>query len=125
MAKYPNKYGSFLIFKKRLLSDFTFSTDFLAGSGGVFGFVFRYKDIYNYYAVELNHEDGFKRIIKMVQGKYTVLKEVKDGGFSLNYWLNFTLKMKDNEVSVTTSILGSKKSSFVKNLNLMEFGYGK
>ncbi len=113
--------------KKRFLFDFELNVDFLAGAGKSFGFVFRYKDIFNFYAIELNHEIGYKRLISCIEGKYTILKEKKDGGFSLNYWLNMKIRVKDNELKVLMGVVGSKSKPilFLKNYHIIEFGIGR
>ncbi len=113
--------------KKRILYDFELSVDFLAGTGKSFGFIFRYKDIFNFFAIELNHVNGYKRLISCIAGKYTILKEKKDGGFSLNYWLNIKIRIKDNELRVLMGEVVSKSKPilFLKNYPITNFGSGK
>ncbi len=76
--------GRILVSKQQSdLYDVSVECKVLLGSEGVFRLVVRYRDPGNYYGVELVQREGqgVKRVIKMRNGKLTVLAEKKDGGF--------------------------------------------
>ena len=43
-------------------------------------------DTYNFYAVEFNQKKGYKKLLKSVNGVYTKLAVIKDGGLAQNQW---------------------------------------
>ena len=69
-----------------------------------FGVAFRYIDPFNYYAVEFRKNPnfiggtkGYKRIIKVSDGNYSVLAEEQDGGFLTDTWYHMALVAKGPE----------------------------
>lgn len=76
--------GRILVSKHQdTLYDMQVECKVLLGSEGLFSLVLRYRDPSNYYGVELLQREGqgFKRVVKMTNGKLTLLAEKKDGGF--------------------------------------------
>lgn len=61
---------------------------------GVFGFLFRVTDAFNYYAVVLDSVKKEKRVVKVVNGKEDILATVEDGGYSQNEWYILGLKVE-------------------------------
>jgi hypothetical protein len=66
--------------------DFKLSVDILVKANGSAGIIFRMRDEYNYYAFVIDKLAGTKSIVKVKNGKNTVLKTVKDGGILVNNW---------------------------------------
>jgi len=80
--------------------DFKLSVDILVKSNGVSGVAFRMKDEYNYYAFVIDKMAGTKSIVKVVDGKKTDLKSIKDGGILVNNWHKLEIKANAGHIKV-------------------------
>lgn len=104
-------FASHLILNGKAYYDVNLFMSFQAVDNNNFGIAFRYIDAFNYYAVEFRRggwlffqAKGYKRIVKVSNGEYTVLAEIEDGGYSTGIWYNmvveavgskFSLKLKE------------------------------
>jgi hypothetical protein len=84
------------------LFDFEYSIDILTKSEGTIGVAFRIEDQFNYYAFAINKKQGTKSIIKVLNGKPSVLNTITDGGILLNEWLHVVVTTKANLMTVKT-----------------------
>ena len=64
------------------------------------GIVFRYRDEFNYYAFILNQKKGYKRLIKVSNGRYRKIAELRDGGLFLNDWFKVQIIVKTSNIRV-------------------------
>ena len=81
-------YASHLILKDKAYYDLELFLSYHPADANIFGVAFRYLDPFNFYAVEFRKGDflgltqGYKRIVKVQNGEYEILSEIKDGGFN-------------------------------------------
>ena len=69
------------------------SVDILFKSKGRAGVAFRYVDPFNYYAIILNREKGYKEIIKIKYGVKKTLNTIRDDiPIIINKWIRIKIK---------------------------------
>lgn len=56
-------------------TDYRFSVYLSAAAGGAMGLVFRYRDNNNYYRFSMDHGNSYRRLVSVVAGTTTVLKQ--------------------------------------------------
>ena len=61
---------------------------------GSFGILFRVTDPFNYYALILDSVKKQKRLIKVINGKEKIIKEIDDGGFIVHQWYLLMIRME-------------------------------
>ena len=74
--------------------------DVLTRSTGSFGVIFRMQDPFNFLALQINIEVGFKKIVKSVNGVMSVLHTINDGGIAQNNWHKILIKAKKSNFEV-------------------------
>ena len=66
----------------------------------LFGIVFRFKDEYNYYALQIHQTLGFKSLVRVSNGKLKKLAEVRDGGIYQNEWFKVQIVVKNSNIVI-------------------------
>jgi len=97
MIKGNEHLGTIITSKGRRFYDFYLRVDVMTRSRGSMGVIFRMVDPYNFLAFEFNIEDGYKRVIKSMNGTISVLKIIYDGGISQNNWFKILIKAQKNK----------------------------
>jgi hypothetical protein len=69
-------------------------------SENLLGVVFRFRDQFNYYAFLLNQKVGYKRLIRVSNGKYKKLAELKDGGLFQGEWFKVQINLVSANIKV-------------------------
>jgi len=67
----PSCPGTFLIKKYKNYYDLDIKVSVLSTVAGIYGVVWRFTDMFNYYALEISGNPKFIRCVKVVGGKYT------------------------------------------------------
>ena len=93
-------FGTLIIVKNKYYFDFTLNVDVLTRSRGSFGIFFRMQDPYSFLAIDINIEQGVKRIIKFDHGNVSVLKQLNDGGIPQNTWYKLQIQAVRNRFIV-------------------------
>jgi len=108
--------------KNKVYSDFKLKLDVMVRSNQACGVIFRARDIYNFYAFELNQKHGFKRLVKVENGVYKVLEQVKDGGITQNQWFKIFIqtRLQNLIISFGDSETYQKYSQLPKIFNIEE-----
>lgn len=74
--------ASVLVLKYNDYYDGIFESNILLKDNDEAGFIFRFKNLFNYYCFEIRQEGiGWKRIRKVTNGISKVISYVEDGGF--------------------------------------------
>lgn len=92
MLKGSNVAATFLYLTNKEYYDFEMNIDILFKSVGSAGIAFRYKDPFNYYAIKINRKQGYKEVIKVVNGIKFSLQKIEDGGILINSWHSIRIK---------------------------------
>jgi len=95
--KGSTRLGTLLIPKNRRFYDFVLKVDVMTRARGPFGVIFRMVDPFNFLGLEININEGYKRVIKMQHGNIRQLKRVNDGGMSQNNWFKIQVKGRKNK----------------------------
>lgn len=94
------KPGTYAIFYSLAnLSNYIVSIDFRAHDNEEIGVIFGYQDKNNYYRYSMNKKYKYRRLIKKVKGKVSILSE-DTTGYDLNKWYSFEAKIQDNEILI-------------------------
>jgi hypothetical protein len=80
--------------------DFEITMDIMTRSRGSCGVVFRMIDPFNFLALDINIEEAYKRIIKVVNGNIEVLQKLDDGGMSQNNWFKLYIKGQKDKFEI-------------------------
>jgi hypothetical protein len=94
------RIASSFYLKNFILFDFTYKIDIFSASNKPAGIMFRMKDPYNFYAIEFNQKKGYKKIFKSVDGVYTDLGKVKDGGLPQNQWFKILITAEKEFIQI-------------------------
>lgn len=94
------RIASVFYLKNLELFDFSYKIDIFSASNKPAGIIFRMKDPYNFYAIEFNQKNGYKKIFKSVDGVYTDLGIVKDGGLSQNQWFKVLITARKDLIQI-------------------------
>jgi hypothetical protein len=95
-----HKPASFFILRNKRYFDFRLNLDLMSISENLLGVVFRFRDQFNYYAFLLNQKKGYKRLIKVSNGRYRKIAELRDGGLFLNDWFKVQIEVKTSNIRV-------------------------
>jgi hypothetical protein len=95
-----NRIASFFFLKNKNLFDFKLNLDVYTNSNKPAGVVFRMKDAYNFYAIEFNQKKGYKKLFKSVDGVYTQLGFISDGGLSQNQWYKLQIVAEKERITI-------------------------
>lgn len=95
-----NKPASFYILENKHYYDFQLNLDIMTLSENLLGIVFRYRDEFNYYAFQLNQKSGFKRLVRVSNGRYTKIAEIRDGGISQNEWFKVQIVLQNSNIRI-------------------------
>ena len=85
--------ASFYVLKYKKYFDFKLNLDLMTRNNLSLGVVWRFKNPFNFYALEISQKLGIKRVLRVVNGKYTVLDNIKDGGIFQNQWFKAQITM--------------------------------
>ena len=66
----------------------------------LFGIVFRFKDEYNFYALQIHQTLGFKSLVRVSNGKFKKLAEVRVGGIYQNEWFKVQIVVKNSNIVI-------------------------
>jgi hypothetical protein len=103
------------------------------------GVLFRVKDNYNFYALALSLKRKTKELWKCVDGQYTLLGKIEDGGFVKNQWyrvlikfnrmyikifIDFDLKLIQNGEINTTVPVAISKVFDIRDVDLRKGSFG-
>lgn len=116
------KYASFFLLKNKSYNDFKLKLDVMVRSNKPCGVIFRARDIYNFYALEFNQKLGIKRLMKVENGIYKVLEQIKDGGITQNQWFKVFIQtqLQNIIISFGDSETYQKYSKLPKIFNIEE-----
>ncbi len=96
--------GTWVIYKKEEWADAVFEVSMFMTDNDVPGVLFRYVDPDNFYVFDLMQQGRaippFKRLRKVVKGKYTELNIVHDGGYEQNIWYDARIEYKGSEIKI-------------------------
>lgn len=76
----PDQLGTYLLLQSRRFADFAAAYRFQCVDNDSVGFMFRIQDENNYYRFSVDKERGFRRLVRCVKGRFTVLREDKKAG---------------------------------------------
>ena len=100
--------GSLILLKDRISYDFKFSTDMMvSSSSGKCGIVFRFKNVFNYYALVFDLDAKTKSVVVVKGGNPTTLAEIGDGAIKTNDWHTITIKSSSNIFLITLKNLST------------------
>ena len=85
------KIASIYYLKYRRYYDFKLNLDVMVRESGKIGVIFRMKDPFNYYALEISQKRGYKRFIKVVNGRSRIIEMIKDGGIFQSQWFRIQI----------------------------------
>ena len=110
-------YASIYALKHKEYYDFVLNLDVMVRDSKTFGVVFRMKNPYNYYALEISQKDGYKRLVRVINGNYNILSEIRDGGiFQFQWFLIQILTVKDE---ITVKMGDSNQNASYDNLSIV------
>jgi len=115
-----------LVLSEKEYYDFKLTADILIKSQGVAGIVFRMRDEFNYYAFIIDKSLGYKAIVKVVNNKVTILKQIQDGGILINTW--HTVQITNNSGLISVYIYNkenAKKSETEKRFEVEDYTFNK
>jgi len=107
-------YASIYALKHKEYYDFVLNLDIMVKDSKTFGIVFRMKNPYNYYALEISQKEGLKRLVRVINGNYKVLSEIKDGGIFQFQW--FLIQITTRKDEITIKMGDSNQNSSYDNL---------
>jgi hypothetical protein len=93
------KIASIYYLKYLRFYDFKLNLDVMVRNSGKVGVVFRMKNPFNYYAIEISQKRGYKRLVKVVNGRYHILEIIKDGGIFQAEWFRIQILFRRNEIT--------------------------
>lgn len=93
--------------------------DILFKSNGKAGIAFRYRDPYNYYALLINREKGYKEVLKVKDGEKISLQKIEDGGILINSWHKVTIKSEADRFHI--HIYDIEQRNSVNSSKIIEF----
>lgn len=92
--------ASFYVLQNKDFFDFRLNLDIMTISEHLIGIVFRFRDEYNYYSFEFNQKSGYKRLVKVSDGRYKKIAEVRDGGLYQNDWFKIQIRIKNSNIII-------------------------
>ena len=92
--------ASFYVLQNKDFFDFRLNLDIMTINENLIGIVFRFRDEYNYYSFELNQKSGYKRLIRVSDGRYHKIAEVHDGGLYQNEWFKVQIRVKNSNIII-------------------------
>ena len=97
--KRPEKPGTYALIGDKKWQDFKLAVDFRSMDDGAIGVMFRYKDRNNYYRLSLDHQNGYRRLIKNVKGQVSVLAE-DQGDYLKGKWNTLQLHIEKDMFTI-------------------------
>jgi len=70
------------------------------GDKGTWGVIFRSMDFMNYYAFIADKKEKLKKVIRVENGKETLVAESKDGGYLENVWYRIYIRYRLGEIVI-------------------------
>ena len=99
--------------KNKSYFDFDLTIDVLFKIPTKIGIAFRMKDQYNFYAFVIDSHTRSKSLMRIINGRPTVLKSIEDGGIIIGDWhtIHITARTGNIKVFIYDADTVSKKSS--------------
>ncbi|KFH00496.1 F5/8 type C domain-containing protein [Toxoplasma gondii VAND] len=93
--------GTYASVRNKRFFDGIFSTDvYISGSGSA-GIAFRMKDFENMFLFEMRQSNGgFKRLLRIVDGKPVEVSRVDDGGYLEGKWYTVRIEMREARLRI-------------------------
>lgn len=93
----PDKPGTYALNGEKDWTDYTMSVDLRSRDDDAIGVMFRYQDTQNYYRFSMDRQRNYRRLLKKVDGKVTVLAE-DQFSYEMNKW--YTIKVNINRYQI-------------------------
>lgn len=98
-ATNPEKPGTYAIIGTKDWSNHALSVDFRSQGDGAIGVMFRYKNENNYYRFSMDNQNGYRRLIKKLNGSTSVMSENK-GDYPAGQWNSLQIKAIQGNITV-------------------------
>jgi hypothetical protein len=92
--------ASVVIHKYKTYYDLKMKASIIMNDNGALGLLFRVMDFMNYYAFVVDKHKKVKKIIKVLEGKETILGQIEDGGFIVNQWYRVIITCIQGDITV-------------------------
>ena len=97
-----DKEGTYSIIGKWDWRDYEYEVKVLSTDNDAIGMMFRYKDDNNYYRFSIDQERGLRRLVKKVNGVYTLLAESRVG-YTSNQWYNLNASAVGSTIKISVN----------------------